>query len=171
VEVPDMKVLVTVASKHGATMEIADWIGDAVEQAGLEADVIMPDDVFRLDPYAAVILGSSVYAGKWNKDAKALVDRLSSALRARPVWLFSSGPVGDPLKPTEDPADIDAIVTATNAREHRLFPGRIDREGLGFGERAVVTALRVPAGDYRDREEVESWVQEIVAALKVPATA
>jgi hypothetical protein len=53
----------------------------------------------RRRPYDAVVLGSAVYAGHWLKPARALADRCAAALRARPVWLFSSGPVGDPAKP------------------------------------------------------------------------
>jgi menaquinone-dependent protoporphyrinogen oxidase len=42
----------------------------------------------------------------------------------RSVWLFSSGPIGDPPGPDENPVDMRAIVTSTGARGHRLFAGR-----------------------------------------------
>jgi menaquinone-dependent protoporphyrinogen oxidase len=41
------------------------------------------------------------------------VDRLGGTLAERPVWLFSSGPVGDPPKPQEDPVGVREILTAT----------------------------------------------------------
>ena len=66
------------------------------------------------------------------------------------VWLFSSALIGDPPKPDEGPVEVSDIVAMTHAREHRVFAGRLDRHRLGFGEKAVVMALPVIAGDFRD---------------------
>jgi menaquinone-dependent protoporphyrinogen oxidase len=81
------------------------------------------------------------------------------------VWLFSSGPVGDPPKPDEGPVDVAGIVAATAAREHRIFAGRMRRHDLGFAEKAMVVALRVPDGDYRDWAGIEAWATKIAEAL------
>jgi menaquinone-dependent protoporphyrinogen oxidase len=113
-----------------------------------------------------VVLGSAVYAGRWLKPARELVDRSRDALAARPVWLFSSGPVGDPPKPEEDPVDVAAIVAATGAREHRVFAGRLVRRQLGFADKAIAVALRVPDGDFRDWAEIRRWSAGIAAALR-----
>lgn len=168
-----MRVLVTAASKHGATSEMAFWIKDALRAAGIDALTQRPDDVATLDGFDAVVLGSGVYAGKWLGEATKLVERLGPDLRARPVWLFSSGPAGDPPKPDTDPVDAEPMRVATEARGHRVFPGRIERKEMGFAERAIVSALRVPNGDYRSRDEVEAWAREIATELmsgaEVPA--
>ena len=112
-----MKVLVTATTKHGATAEIAATIGEALRgEHGLDATVVPPEEVATVDGYDAVVLGSAVYAGHWLAPAKKLVDRAGRALAGRPVWLFSSGPVGDPPKPEEDPVDVADIVAATRAR-------------------------------------------------------
>lgn len=160
-----MKVLVTAASKHGATYEIAEWIGATLRTRSIEAVVERPGDVAGVDGYDAVVLGSAVYIGKWLQPATDLVDRLGPQLSKRPVYLFSSGPMGDPPKPDTDPTDIQFMRAATQAVEHRLFAGRIDRHGMGLGERAVVTALRVPDGDSRPRAEIEAWANSIADAL------
>jgi menaquinone-dependent protoporphyrinogen oxidase len=164
-----MRILVTAASKHGATAELAEWMGAAFRSAGVDAVVEAPELVTNLDGFDAVIIGSGVYAGHWLEPAKQLVDRQVDALRARPVWIFSSGPVGEPPKPEETPVDVAPIVETTGARDHRVFTGRIDRSLLGFGERAICTALRVPEGDWRSRPEVEAWAREIATALETPA--
>lgn len=162
-----MQVLVTAASKHGATAEIAAAIGKHLEERGATVTVTEPAEVADVDGYDAVVVGSAVYAGHWLEDARALVDRLGDALSARPVWLFSSGPVGDPPKPEEDPVDVIGALEATGARGHKVFAGRIDKGRLGFGEKAIVVALRVPEGDYRDWDDIASWASEIAGAIQV----
>jgi menaquinone-dependent protoporphyrinogen oxidase len=60
-----MKVLVTAATKHGATGEIAQAIGDVLRDQGLDPTVLEPEQVDAVDGYDAVVLGSAVYAGHW----------------------------------------------------------------------------------------------------------
>ena len=159
------KVLVTAASKHGATTAIARAIGEALQAEGLETTVLPPEDVSGVAGYDAVVIGSAVYMGRWLEPAKRLVERDGAALVARSVWLFSSGPVGDPPKPAEDPVDVADLIAAAGAREHRVFPGTVVKKGLGFGEKAVVAALRVPEGDFRPWDEIRAWAKEIAATL------
>jgi menaquinone-dependent protoporphyrinogen oxidase len=161
-----MKVLVCAASKHGATTEIAAEIGAALSAAGAEAYVVMPEEVGSLEGYDAAIIGSAIYVGHWLEAAKALVDRHQEALRGMPVWLFSSGPVGDPPKPADEPVDAAPLVALVGARGHRTFPGELDRSRLRFGERAVVAAVRAPDGDFRPWGEIEAWAREIAASLR-----
>jgi menaquinone-dependent protoporphyrinogen oxidase len=161
-----MKVLVTAATRYGATGEIAETIGEVLREHGLDSTVGQPDDVTTVDGYDAVVLGSAVYAGRWLKPARELVDRSRDALVARPLWLFSSGPVGDPPKPEEDPVDVAEIVAATGARDHRVFAGKLVRRQLGFADKAIAVALRVPDGDFRDWTEIRRWAAGIAEALR-----
>jgi menaquinone-dependent protoporphyrinogen oxidase len=113
-----------------------------------------------------VVLGSAVYAGHWLKPARELVDRHARDLAARQVWLVSSGPIGDPPKPAEDPVDVTAIRQASGAREHRVFAGKLVRGQLSFGEKAMVVAFRAPDGDFRDWTEIKVWASRIAGAVK-----
>ncbi len=160
-----MRVLVTAATRYGATAEIAQTIAGALGDHGLEPTVVPPEQVEGVDGYDAVVLGSAVYAGHWLKPARELVNRCGRVMAERPVWLFSSGPVGDPPKPEEDPVDIAELVAATGAREHRVFAGKLVRKQLSFPERAIVSALRVPEGDFRDWTEITRWAAGIADAL------
>jgi len=168
-----MRVLVSAASRHGSTSEIAEEIGkalrDALHERGGEdviVDVRPVEQVSSVDDYDAVVLGSAVYAGHWLEPARELAERHAGALAARPVWLFSSGPVGDPPKPTEeDSVDVRGILEATGARDHRVFSGKLDKGTLGFAEKAIVLALRVAGGDFRDWEAIRGWAREIAAEL------
>ena len=163
-----MKILVSAASKHGATADIAKAIAERLVAAGHEADVLAPDSVTSVAGYDAVVLGSGVYVGHWLDVAKALVERVGGELTAKPVWLFSSGPLGDPPLPAIDP-DVSAFIEATRARNHRVIPGKMDRSQLSFGERALTR--HAAEGDFRPWPEIEAWAREIVTALTAEATA
>jgi menaquinone-dependent protoporphyrinogen oxidase len=160
-----MKVLVTAATKYGATGEIATAIGDVLTGRGLDTTVVPAEEVESVDDYDAVVLGSAVYAGHWLKPARELADRQGAALAVRPVWLFSSGPIGDPPKPEEDPVDVAEILATTRAREHRVFAGKLVRKQLSFGEKAMVVAFRAPEGDFRDWAEIDRWASGIADAV------
>lgn len=160
-----MKVLVTSASKHGSTDEVAASIGECLSERGHEVRVSTVNLVDSIHDYDAIVVGSAVYAGHWLKPAIDLVTNNAASLSSRPVWLFSSGPVGDPPKPATDPVDVDELMTLTSARGHRLFAGKIDKSKLGFAEKAIVAALRVPEGDFRDWTQIEQWALEIADEL------
>lgn len=161
-----MRVLVATASKHGATNEIAIEIGRTLADHGVDAEVLDVEDVSVLDGFDAVILGSAVYIGHWLKSATTFAETHTNELRARPTWLFSSGPIGDPPRPQEQEAGkADEILVATGAREHRVFAGKIDKSQLSFPERAVVRAVGAAEGDDRDWSEIRAWATDIATAL------
>jgi menaquinone-dependent protoporphyrinogen oxidase len=161
-----MKVLVSVASKHGATFEIAEEISATLAAAGFQTAVLPPDAVTTLADYDAVIIGSSVYVGHWVDAAVSFVERFEKEIRERPTWLFSSGPIGHDPRADDDPADLAELMATTGAREHRVFSGQVDRSRLGLGEKVILTAVRAPEGDYRPWDEIRGWAGAIAATLK-----
>jgi menaquinone-dependent protoporphyrinogen oxidase len=164
------KVLVTVASRHGATAEIGEAIAATLRSlADVTVDVVPPGQVGGVGGYDAVVAGSAVYMGRWMPDARKFVRRFGPELATRPTWLFSSGPVGDPLVPADAPNDVVSVAGASRALDHHVFPGKLDRDGLHFRERAVVAALQVPDGDFRDFAEVAAWAKDIAGALQATA--
>lgn len=162
-----MKVLVAAASRHGATQEIAEAIGKALTAEGMHASVAAIAEAGDPSGYDAVILGSAVYMGHWLDAATKYVESRGEALSARPTWLFSSGPIGDPPRPDEAQAvDVGDLMSKTGARGHKLFAGKLDKGELGFGERAVMLAFRAAEGDYRDWHEIEAWARAITGELR-----
>jgi len=81
-----MRVLVSAATKYGATAEIAQAIGEVLGERGLEPTVLPPEQVEEVDGYDAAVLGSAVYAGHWLKPVRELVERHAGGLAGRPVW-------------------------------------------------------------------------------------
>jgi menaquinone-dependent protoporphyrinogen oxidase len=162
-----MTVLIAVATKHGATREIGEEIGCTLREQGLTVDVVSAEEVTDLTQFEAVVIGSAVYVGHWLAPARTLVSDNAPTLQARPTWLFSSGPIGDPPRPkAEEAVKVDDLVTAAGAREHRLFAGKVDKHQLGFAERAVLLAVGAKDGDYRDWAAISAWAREIAAVLR-----
>jgi menaquinone-dependent protoporphyrinogen oxidase len=166
-----VRVLVSVASKHGATEEIGEAIARALTEDGVDAEVQSPARVATIEGFDAVIVGSGVYAGHWLDAAKRFIERHGAALRERPVWLFSSGPLGDPLAPIAEPVDVAPLVEASAGIGHRVFAGKLAKEELGLGERALVKMVRAPYGDYRNWPDIADWAREIAGSLKAAAAA
>ena len=173
---PHARVLVVAASRHGSTAEIATALARFLEEspagraAGLTAVAERVEHAPDPDRFDAVVLGSAVYVGRWLEPARQYATDHATALRRRPVWLFSSGPIGEPPFPPDEPHDAHPVARTVGARGHRVFPGRLEKHLLGFGERAMVTAMRAPTGDFRDWDAVRAWAEEIAAAVAgVPA--
>jgi menaquinone-dependent protoporphyrinogen oxidase len=161
-----MNVLVAVASKHGSSLEIGQVIEATLHSAGFDVDLQRTEAVTSLDGYHAAVLGSGVYMGHWMRVARELIDDHEAELRAMPVWLFSSGPVGDPLSPLENPAEVAAVAKRIGARGHRLFAGKIDGSELRVAEKALVALVRAEQGDFRPWSEISEWAESIAAALR-----
>jgi menaquinone-dependent protoporphyrinogen oxidase len=167
----DNQVLVAYATKYGATAEIAEKIGQVLDQAGLGTEVLLVDDVGDLSPYKAVVLGSAVYIGKWRKEAVKFLKANEKELAERQVWLFSSGPAGE-----GDPAELmdgwkfpkgqQAIADRIQPRDIAVFHGYVDLETLNPIEKWMVNSVKSPIGDFRDWEAITSWAMAIADALK-----
>lgn len=170
-----MAVLVTAASKHGATLEIAGMIARLLEEHGVQAELAGIDDAHDLGGYDAYVVGSGIYLGNWLKDARRFIETNAAELARRPTWLFASGSiVGEP--PVADDPDalrpglVETLVETTHAREHKLFAGKLDKSKLGLLERAAVRGAHASEGDHRDWSEVQRWAEEIAMQLRAEGT-
>lgn len=166
-----MRAIVVVASKHGSTRGIAEEIATALSRAGILADVAAAGPPMTLDGYDAVVLGSAVYMGHWLPEARRFIVEHQRELAELPVWLFSSGPLGETPTGSVDQRHLDELLAETGARAHRLFAGRLCRGELNRKERLVTAVVRAPFGDYRDWQGIDAWAAEITASLAIPAPA
>ena len=69
------------------------------------------------------------------------------------------------MKTLDDPPEVQELMKASQAREHRLFAGRLDKQNLGLAERSVSRVVQAPEGDFRDWEAVRDWARSIAASL------
>ncbi len=175
-----MKVLVAFASRRGATEGIAARIAETLEREGLEVTFKHVDDVGLIDSYEAFVVGSSAYMGHWEKSAQSFIRRYADVLSTKPLWLFSSGPVGtdrvdakgnDVMKAAE-PKEFAEFEPLVRPRGEQVFFGAYDPDSpkTTFAERLVtrMPAIReaMPAGDFREWSEIEKWAQGVARELR-----
>ena len=166
-----MRVLVVHASQFGSTEGIVERISEALVERGVRAESYPVAQLSNLDGANAVVIGSAIHAGHWLDDATRFVYRHQDELRQVPVWLFSSGPLGDRAvrSPQPDPKEIGAFRVLIKPRGHAVFAGAYDRGTADFRqsgliERVVVSRL-MPDGDWRDWEAIDFWAEGIATAL------
>jgi menaquinone-dependent protoporphyrinogen oxidase len=173
-----VKVLVAFSSRHGATQGIAERIASTLSAAGHDAAAIPLRDVGDLDGYDAFVVGSAVYMFHWLKEATKFVRHNRTLLGERPVWLFSSGPLGTEatdakgrdLLETSEAKEVAGFLETVRPRGHAMFYGAYSPGApAGLGERfvAMMPAARdaMPKGDFRDWEAIEAWAASIAADL------
>jgi menaquinone-dependent protoporphyrinogen oxidase len=156
-------VLVAYASKHASTAEIADRIAAAMREAGCAAEARPASEVDDLSGYRAVVLGSAVYAKRWQRDARTFARRHAGELKDMPVWLFSSGPFGAPEEhPTAPtPPVAEKLVEQLGARDHVMFGGRVPPDPGNFVERAMLKSTPPEQRDARDWPAIEKWARSV----------
>ena len=172
-----MSILVAYASKHGATEGIAERIAENLREAGQDADARPVQEVSDLAGYDGYVVGSATYLGHWMNDATTFVSSNQELLNEKPVWLFSSGPLGTEatdakghdLRMATLPKELPEIEHAIHPREHRMFYGVLDPGKLTFAERSMrmLPASRaiLPEGDFRDWDEIQDWAYGIAKEM------
>lgn len=158
-----MRVLITAASRHQGTREIADAIAIGLVNRGVQAEAVPIEEIVALHGYDAVVLGSAVYMGRWLSEARRFAQIHTSVLCTMPVWLFSSGPLGaaDHPIPPGTPSDVPVLMRLTQALDHRNFRGRLEMSRLHFAERAMARTIHAPEGDSRDWDAIDRFAAEI----------
>lgn len=176
-----MSVLVAYASRHGATQGIAERIAERLRSHGLDAEARPAGKIRDVAAYDAVVVGSAAYMFHLLGDATRFIERNLAALVARPVWLFSSGPLGThaiddkgrEVLVTSEPKEFAGLRTSLRPRGTRVFFGAWDPAAppKGVTERLVRLMPGVPpmpGGDFRDWQAIDAWADSIAAEM-VPA--
>jgi len=177
---------VAYASKTGFTAGIAEFIGEKLRERDMSVEVEDIDKVEDLRDYDAFVIGSAAYMFHWLKEAKEFVSKNRGVLATRPVWLFSSGPVG--AKKTDDkgrdllessvPKDIENFQRWINPRGHQVFFGGLDGSRLtgatGFWYKVAMKSEKaresMPEGDFRDWNAIGAWASSVADALQSNVT-
>lgn len=162
-----VRVLVAYATKMGSTAQIAEAIAQVLRDGGHRALALPARDVSTLEDWDAVVLGSALYSGMWQRDARKFVGRFRDGLGARPLWLFSSGPLDRRLAKADQPPtpDVTEITAGLGARGHRTFGGRLAANADVPPQ--VLQTHRL--GDFRDWQQIVEYGYRIGIELSKSA--
>ncbi|MGW3017454.1 flavodoxin domain-containing protein [Streptomyces longwoodensis] len=162
-------VLVAFGTTNGSTAGIAETVADVLRKEGLTVRTAPAATVEDVTEFDAVVVGGALYAGRWHKDARRFVRRHRRALRERPVWLFSSGPL-DPSASERDIPPVPGVrrtVLRLDARDHVTFGGRLEEGAEGRIARMILRSGK--GGDFRDFARIADWAKQVAADLTAGA--
>ncbi|MEU4659159.1 flavodoxin domain-containing protein [Streptomyces sp. NPDC023723] len=150
-------VLVAYGTTNGSTAQIAETVAETLSAHGVTAEARSARSVPDVTPYDAVIVGGGLYANRWHKDARRFVRRQRDALAARPVWLFSSGPLDSSAAERDIPPvpGVRRAMTDVHAKEHVTFGGCLEEGARGLTARLILRNRK--GGDFRDFPAIQAW--------------
>jgi menaquinone-dependent protoporphyrinogen oxidase len=162
--------LVAYATKHGSTQEVAEAIAKRLCSLGACAEVARVESIESLSPYSAVILGSPLYGGHWQRETAGFLKRHRVDLTRLPVAVFALGPRGKPGEADWDHAErqLSAIL--------RKYPWLRPVSRQLVGAVIVPSKLRfpfshMPACDWRDWDAIDAWADSLPPLLAIPPVA
>ncbi|MQA09594.1 MAG: flavodoxin [Pseudonocardiaceae bacterium] len=158
------RVLVAYASNMDATQEIARAIGSELRAAGMDVDVRPVGDVYGVDNYQAVVIGSTLYANRWPRAAVRLLKQHGAELARRRVWLFHApaGAVSDGTQ-LALPGNVASLVAKIGAEQV-----------VTFGDELVPAKTDVPTAQvsrFRDWDRIRAWASEVAGEIAGRSTA
>jgi menaquinone-dependent protoporphyrinogen oxidase len=149
-------ILVAYASKKGSTAEVATFVGNRLRERGLAVDVREAAEVEDITFYDGVVLGGSLYFGRWHSDATSFLKRFQE----RPLAVFALGPkTASEHDRAEAGAQLERALGDAEPATVAVFGGVIDPEKLRF------PFNRLPASDARDWTAIGAWVDEVAALV------
>lgn len=156
-------ILVAYASVSGSTGEVAAVIGEILEQeATVTVEVSHVRYVKMVDQYSAVVLGSSIRAGRWLPEAFTFLETHQDQLQQVPVAYFTTC-----LTMVSDNIDSRRTVLGYMEPVQQVVP-EITPVGLGLFAGAldpsrvsIMPSQHTPQGDYRNWAAIRAWAEEI----------
>ena len=152
-------ILVTYASKHGSTREVADAVASRLREHGWTVDLREVAAVRDVHQYGGVVLGTALYMGRPHADARTFLRHHHRTLATMPLAVFAMGPGKD-----ED----DQIAGSRKQLDralHRYDDIAPDVEAV-FGGVFDPTILHfpfnhMPASDARDWNAIQRFADEV----------
>jgi len=154
-----MKTIILYATKHGAAAEIAKRIAAKID----ETDVydLKQGSIPDLDNYDLVIIGSSVYAGSFRKEAKTYLAVKADELCEKKLGLFVSGmseSESDSVFTSNVPPE---VVKAAVVKDN--LGGIYDPEKSNFFERFIMKIITKQSGriDKINDDKIDKFVEAL----------
>lgn len=168
------KILVTYASRTGATAGVAEAIGKTLAEFGAQVEVRPMQEVKDLSPYRAVVAGSGIQGKQWLPEAMAFMQAHQAELRARPCAVFLvcmtlAMNKGDYRQ--EVSAWLQPVRALVRPVSEGLFAGILDISKVPSFKERMMFKISVKSGvwtegDHRDWEAIQAWAESLPARLQ-----
>lgn len=168
------KILVTYASRFGATAGVAEAIGKTLAELGAPVDVLPMKDVVDLTAYRAVVAGSAINGGVWLPEALQFVRAHQAELRQRPfaaflVCMTLSMKNGEQYR-SSIANWLDLVQALVRPVSEGLFAGALDiRKIPSFSDRLKFRLSVLfgvwKEGDHRDWNAIRAWAESLYPVL------
>ena len=166
-----MTVLVAYASRAGATRGVAERIASRMWANGLDVHLDPLLGREQVGRFQAVVVGSPLYAGKWEPEAVDFFRRNSPALVGHAVWTFTVGWPGRGEQAPADAKNLAEVHAIAPPRDHRFFLGALDSSDLPALQRLTFRLRGGQSGDFRDWAAIDASSDQIARQLTTRAGA
>lgn len=175
-----MKLLVTYASPHGSTAEVAIFIGRALHTYDIDVVVAHADDVTDVSDYDAFMIGSPIHSSMWLPSLSRFMFRFESELAQKPVYMFLMCIIaletGGREKARENYLWEEALERLNIPLDNiEFFAGKLNWSSIDGDERWLISThyegKEVPGmsqSDYRDWKAIAAWVHDVAYRLELP---
>ncbi len=158
------KVLVAYGTRAGSTAGVAERVAEVLNQNGFAAQAIAVKKVKDAAPYDAIVLGSSIRAGKLKPEVLKFLDKNKADLNAKPfaafvVCLTMTG--NDEKSRATASSYLDPVRLRVKPLSEGLFPGAYDPSKWDFVTRAIMKMIKATPGDHRKWDEIEAWAASL----------
>jgi menaquinone-dependent protoporphyrinogen oxidase len=168
------KILVTYASRFGATAGVAEAIGKTLAEHGAQVEVLPMKEVRDLSPYQAVVAGSAINGGAWLPEAMQFVQAHQAELRRKPfaaflVCMTLTIKNGEQYR-SHVSSWLEPVRALVKPVSEGLFAGVLDIGKIpSFSDRlkfrlSVLTGVW-KEGDHRDWDAISAWATALIPLL------
>jgi menaquinone-dependent protoporphyrinogen oxidase len=176
-----MKILVSYASGYGATAEVAKTIAHRLQE-NHEVDLVPSNKVRDLEQYDAIVIGSSLRAGRWLGTMNKFLRRYREQLIEKPLAIFTvcleaRTMDGSRRVLQEHMPRLMKPFTALAPVACEAFGGVLDFDRYNFAVRTIMRNMMAKEGmptsgfkDYRDWESIHEWADGLVGLFSGKTT-
>lgn len=168
------KILVTYASRFGATAGVAEAIGKTLTECGAQVDVLPMREVKDLTPYDGVVAGSAINAGAWLPEAMQFIKTHQAELRQKPLAAFLvcmtlSMKNGEQYR-SHVATWLEPVRALVKPVSEGLFAGALDIQKIPSFSDRLKFRLSVlfgvwKEGDHRNWNAIRGWAESLYPVL------
>lgn len=166
------RILVTYATRHHTTIDIAAGIAGELSKSSAEVTLAPVTDVTDVSGYNAFVIGSAIRVGAWLPEAIDFVRTHQHTLSKYPTAIFAvclTLSHDTPGRRQIAESYLDPVCNLITPCSKGLFAGSANPDQLNWLERLIIRITGNAPGEYRDWQAIQQWAQSLIPLLMAPA--